>query len=93
MIAIILLILGTTIFLLIVPKYIVSDRMQSIPFRSSFSHQNCKLDKSCWVQNKEIMNRSYPKLSRNYVINRNQFEGPELPKMFFHNNFGKNIIT
>jgi hypothetical protein len=93
MIAIILLILGTTILLLIVPKYIVSDRMQSIPFRSSFNQQNCKLDKSCWVHNKEMINRSYPKLSRNYVINRNQFEGPELPKMFFDQNFGKNIIT
>lgn len=92
MIAIILLILGTTILLFIVPKYIVSDRQQSIPMRSSFNYQNCKLDNSCWVKNKDMMRRSHPRLSRNYVINRNQFEGPELPKLFFHRNFGKNVI-
>jgi len=92
MIAIILLILGTTILLLIVPKYIVSDRQQSIPMRSSFAHQNCKLDNSCWVKNKDVMRRSHPRLSRNYLINRNQFEGPELPKLFFNKNFGKNVI-
>lgn len=92
MIAIILLILGTTILLFIVPKYIKNDRLQSIPLRSSFNYQNCKLDKSCWVSNKDMTPRSYPRLSRNYVINRNQFEGPELPKLFFDRNFGKNII-
>ncbi len=88
MIAIILLILGTTILLFVVPKYIVNDRLQSIPLRSSFNYQNCKLDKSCWVHNKDMKQSSYPKLSRNYVINRNQFEGPELPEIFFHRNFG-----
>ncbi len=80
MIAIILLILGTTILLFIVPKYIKSDRLQSIPLRSSFNYQNCKLDKSCWVSTKDMIPHSYPKLSINYVINRNQYEGPELPK-------------
>ena len=89
MIAIILLILGTTVLLFVVPKYIVNDRLQSIPLRSSFNYQNCKLDKSCWVQNKDMTQISYPKLSRNYVINRNQFEGPELPKIFFDIKFGK----
>jgi hypothetical protein len=93
MIAILLLIIGTSILLLVIPKYIVSDRLQSIPNRSSFNYQNCKLDKSCWVQNKDVIRRSYPRLSRNYVINRNQFEGPELPKLFFDKNFGKRVLN
>ena len=42
---------GIFIGLLYTPAYRIFDTKLDYPYKMGFDHQNCQLDKSCWVKN------------------------------------------
>jgi hypothetical protein len=55
---------------------IPSDILFHISPRKTFSYQNCQIDKSCWVYNKEQIPCRAPEMRRNIVLIHQTFRKP-----------------
>ena len=60
----------------LVKAKIPTDIFFHISPRKTFSYQNCQLDKSCWVKNKEQIPYRVPEMHRNIVLIHQTFRKP-----------------
>jgi len=77
------------------PLFTITDSKYDYPNHSSFMHQNCKLDRTCWIKADNVnglRNINNPQSSRNYLRIANTFKTVQLPNIFYKPNFGDGII-
>ena len=94
---IMLVITGYSVYSLTVKKpiFTITDSKYDYPNYSSFTHQNCKLDGTCWIKSDNangMPNIHNSKLSRNYLRIANPFKTVKLPNIYYKPNFGNGII-
>jgi hypothetical protein len=89
---IILLVSSAAIYIKVVKKPLayITDSIYDYPEKSSFRHQNCQLDKSCWIKNSDITPLTNSRFNRNMFYVGNRMKGPAMPKLFFQPKFGSN---
>ena len=63
-------------FITLIRVKIPTDILFNISPRKTFTHQNCQLDKSCWVNNKEQIPYRIPEMNRNIVRINETFRKP-----------------
>ena len=63
-------------FITLVRAKISSDIFFHISPRKTFTYQNCQLDKTCWVNNKDQIPYRVPEMRRNIVFIQQTFRKP-----------------
>ena len=94
---IMLVITGYSVYSLTVkkPLFTIIDKKYQYPMKGSFAYQNCKLDKTCWIKPDKIngiIPTHNPKMSRNYIFVFDKFKTVKLPKQYFRQTYGNQLI-
>lgn len=77
------------------PIFAITDNKYQYPTNASFIKQNCKIDKTCWIKpdhQNDIIKKTYPKMSRNYIFILNKYKNVKLPNQYFKKTYGNILL-
>jgi len=77
------------------PIFTITDNKYEYQTNAGFIKQNCKIDKTCWIKsdhNNQVIQNTYPKMSRNYIFILNKFKNIKLPKQYLKSSYGNILL-
>ena len=98
---ILILLLGSGIAAYIYTAYAyqIYDTRYDIPYRSGFDHQNCQIDRSCWVPYStapdipEMPKLRPPFMGSNKICLKSPYVARGMPPVFFQPRYGWNAYA